>query len=345
MLMETDCMHAHVQNGTMVECLQNDLTPGRLGQWFHGGAKAILLNDSRARDIWRRLFHTPEHATSGTTTSLLPWDSNLLEMAQNHLTGNLETGDMLRFIPGGIGHIARKMTLISAPDGSIETMPAHFSDFSISQDTLRLTWDLMTDVLRSTFPAQSSLPPYAVTLEMLKYPLSFDDVEQVAALLSDASGIWTRHGMRMDTWKVQATGFFAVRYLRELFAFASLVPGLHGLLQLLNTRMTPFSSQHVPPGSRIIGDPHYDGTKILTALLSERETLTTEIYTGEHWAELPLDSDRLAIFPAQQIDPNFGILPTLHRVLVKQHSPSEPTVGRNITLSLTVIPRPSSKME
>ncbi len=331
-------MHSNVSHGAIVQCLQDELTPGRLGKRFHDGAKAVLLEDPRASDIWHGLLNPKAPATSATGRGLFPSDSGLLEMAQNHLTGNLDAGDMLRFIPGGIGHIARKITLFPALDGSIETIPAHIAHVEMPQELLNTVWELMTDVLHSTFPAQSPLPPYVVTIEMLKYPLSFDEVEQIAELLSDASGVWTRLAMKMDVWKVQATGPFAIRYLREIFALASLIPGLHKLLYTVNSWMTPFTHQHVPEGTRIIGDPHYDVSKIVTALLSERETLTTEIHTGKQWIELPLDSERLAIFPSQQIDPHFGILPTLHRILVQNHTPIEPPTKPNLTLCLTVRP-------
>ena len=143
----------------------------------------------------------------------------------------------------------------------------------------------------------------------------------------------------MDTWKMQAAGLFDVRYMRDCSAFASLIPGLRELLRTFNRWMIPFSYKHVPEGTCLIGDPHCDGTKIVTALLSERETLTTEIYTGQQWVKLPLSSDRLAIFPSQQIDPRLGILPTLHRVLIQKHPPVEQPTKRNITLTLTVLPR------
>ena len=145
----------------------------------------------------------------------------------------------------------------------------------------------------------------------------------------------------MDIWKVQATGLFAVQYLRDLLALASLIPGLHELMHLCNDWMTQFSCKQVPETTRLVGDPHYDGTKIVTALLSERDTLTTEIYTGKQWVELPLASDRLAIFPSRQIDPHLGILPTLHRILIQRHPPAEQPAHRNLTLCFTVLPRPS----
>ena len=328
-----------VRDRVIVECPREEFVPGRLGERFRGGAKAVVLEDPRATDIWQRLLGPQALAASAGNGSSFPWDSSFPRMVRNHLAGNIDAGDMLRFIPGGIGYIARKIILFPTEDGSIDTQPVHFSHIAMPQELLRLVWELMTDILHSTFPARDSLPPYVVTIEVLNYPFSFDEVEQVAALLSDASGGFTKLGLRMDTWKVQAAGLFAIRYLRECLAVASLIPGLHELLDTLNRQMILFSDQQVPEGARIVGDPHYDGTKIVTALLSERETLTTEIHTGKQWVKLPLSTDRLAIFPSQQIDPGLGIHPTFHRILIQEHPPMEPPVKRNITLCLTALPR------
>jgi hypothetical protein len=246
---------------------------------------------------------------------------------------------MLRFIPGGIGHIARKIMLVPKEDGDIETLPRRLSNVSIPQDLLQSVWELMTDVLHSTFPAHSELPPYAVTIELLKYPSSFAEIEKIAALLSDSCGEWTRLGMKIDTWKMEAVGLFNLPYLRDCMAFASLIPGLRDVVRRLNRWMIPFSRKFVHEDTRIIGSPHCDGSKILTALLSERETITTEIHTGQQWLPLPLRPDRLTIIPALEIDPQLGILPTLHRILVQENHPLKQPPKRNITLMLTVCPR------
>jgi hypothetical protein len=325
--------------GAIVECRGNEFVPGRIGEYFRGGAKAVLLDDPRAADIWHRLLTDPGPSASSDNGSLFSHDDSLLEIAKNHRAGDLRTGDMLRFVPGGIGHIARKMMLVPTEDGAIETLPKHFSNVSIPQELLRIVWELMTDVLHSTFPAHSNLPPYAVTIELLQYPSSFDEVEKIAALLSDTCGEWTRLGMQMDSWKMEAVGLFDIPYVRDLTAFVSLFPGLREALRRLNGWMVPFSHKYVQGGSRIIGSPHCDGSKILTALLSERETITTEIYTGHQWLTLPLKPDRLTIIPAEEIHSDIGIIPTWHRILMQEDHPHEQQPKRNITLSLTVCPR------
>jgi hypothetical protein len=316
--------------GAIVECPAKEFIPGRIGEYFRGGAKAVVLDDPRAADIWHRLLSPSE--------SLFSRNDNLLDIAQNHHAGDINVGDMLRFIPGGIGHIARKIMLVPSENGAIGTLPRHLSNISIPQDLLQSVWGLMADVLQSTYPAHSKLPPYAVTIELLKYPSSFGEVEKIAALLSDTCGAWTKLGMNMDSWKMEAVGLFDLPYLRDCTAFASLIPGLRNALRRLNRWMIPFSRKCVQGGNRIIGSPHCDGSKIVSALLSERQTITTEIHTGQEWLTLPLTPDRLTIIPALEIDPHLGILPTWHRILVQENKPLEQPSKRNITLSLTVCP-------
>ena len=325
--------------GAIVDCPSKEFVPGRIGDYFRGGAKAVLLDDPRATDIWHRLLSPRPPSVSSDGESLFSRSDSLIDIAQNHRAGDTNVGDMLRFIPGGFGHIARKIMLVPKEDGAIETLPRHFSNVSIPQELLRIVWELMTDVLRSTFPADSKLPPYVVTIELLKYPSSFAEVEKIAALLSDTCGAWTRLGMQMDSWKGEAVGLFDIPYVRDCTAIVSLFPGLRDVLRRLNRWMIPFSHKGVQAGTRIIGSPHCDGSKILTALLSERETITTEIHTGQQWLSLPLTPDRLTIIPALKIDPHLGILPTWHRILVQENDTVEEPAKRNTTLMLAVCPR------
>jgi len=323
----------------IVECSSKEFVPGRIGDYFRGGARAVILDDPRAADIWHRLLSPRPPAISLDGESLFSRNDSLLDIAQNHRAGDINVGDMLRFIPGGIGHIARKIMLVPNEDGAIETLPRHLSNVSLPQDLLQSVWELMTDVLHSTFPAHSNLPPYVVTIELLKYPSSFAEVENIAALLSDSCGAWTRLGSKMDSWKMEAVGLFDLPYLRDCIALASLIPRLREFLRLLNSWMIPFSHKCVQAGTRIIGIPHRDGSKIVSALLSERENITTEIHTGQQWLTLPLTPDRLTVIPALEIDSRLGIVPTWHRILVQENHTVEQPAKRNITLTLAVCPR------
>ncbi len=51
----------------------------------------------------------------------------LLRIARNHVSGNHTVGGMLRFIPGGIGHVAREIVFTRKENGGFETSPRIFS--------------------------------------------------------------------------------------------------------------------------------------------------------------------------------------------------------------------------
>lgn len=104
----------------------------------------------------------------------------------------------------------------------------------------------MTDILRSTFPVQAALPAYKVSIELLKYPHSFEEIEHVDSLLRDSCGEWARIGVAMDTWKAQAAGLFDVKFIRDCTAFASLLPGLNRILYTTNRWMIPYSKKSIP---------------------------------------------------------------------------------------------------
>jgi hypothetical protein len=319
----------------IVRCSGDAVAPGKLGAQFHQGAKAILLDDPRAAWIWKQMTALPSPSSALGSEILSPKNDFLFRIARNHISMNHTAGDMLRFTPGGIGHIARKILFLRKENGGYETLPSHFSGDAIPKDLLGTAWGLMTDILHSVFPAQHSLPAYNVSVELLRYPYAFEEIERIGSLLGDSCGEWTRIGVAMDTWKAQAAGLFDVKFVRDCTAIGSLIPGLSRMLSAINGWMVPFTKKSVPDGTSIIGSPHCDGGKIVTALLSERETLTTEVHTGQQWETLPLTPNTLAILPAKQLDRRLGIPPTLHRVLIKDRLSGERPAKPNITLCIT----------
>jgi hypothetical protein len=84
---------------------------------------------------------------------------------------------------------------------------------------------------------------------------------------------------------------------------------------LLNRLGKSYESKHVPETFRIIGKSHLDDGKIFTALVSDRDTLKTEVYDGSRWLELPLTPHAMAIFPSPALSKECGIAPTVHRIL------------------------------
>jgi hypothetical protein len=334
-VLEADTTPAMCMDRAIVRCSNDAVIPGKLGEHFQQGAKAVLLDDPRAAWIWKRMVDLPAPTQAPGSEILTAKEDFLFRIARNHIARNLNAGDMLRFIPGGIGHVARKIIFVRKENGGFETNPKNFSENTVPIELLDTAWNIMTDLLRSMFPTQRSLPKYKVSLELLKYPHSFEEIERISSLLGDSSGEWTRIGMAMDTWKVQAAGLFDVKFVRDWTAFASVIPGLNRILRAINGWMVPYSHKSVRNGISLVGAPHCDGSKILTVLLGDRDTLTTEVYTGQQWTTLPVVSNRLAILPSKQIDRRLGILPTLHRILIQDRLHAEQPVKRNITLCIT----------
>lgn len=331
----TDAGSAMGMDRAIVRCSNDEVVPGKLGEHFQQGAKAVLVDDPRVAWIWNRMVDLPTTACPADSGILSTSEDFLFQIARNHISRNHKAGDMLRFIPGGIGHVARKIVFTRKENGRFETSPRNFSGDIVPLELLDTAWTIMTDLLHSTFPAKLPLPKYNVSLEILKYPHSFEEIERIGSLLGDSCGEWTRIGMVMDTWKAQATGLFDIKFIRDCTAILSVIPGLNRILSAINGWMLPYSLKSVRDGSSIVGAPHCDGGKILTALVGDRSTLTTEVYTGRQWKTLPLTSSRLAILPSQQIDRRLGIEPTLHRILIQDRLHADQPVKRNITLCIT----------
>lgn len=321
-------MHDRTQHYSKAiqELTCNDLTPGKLGELFRRGAKAILLvDDSRAGWLWQELVGREGGAASNVGNTLKPWDSGVRDMARNHRLGDVTAGDMLRFIPGLYAHIARKIVIFPEADGKeLRTVPEYFwvdnQQMMFSKAIFHTAYELISDIVTSIFPASYDSPLHSTTyiaIELLKYLDTPEDMEQMSALLADTASRWTLMGYRLDTYKAMAVGAFDTRFIRDLFAFASLVPGVRHWLHMINRLVKSYEFKNVPEMFEIIGKAHLDSGKIFTALVSDREDLKTEIYDGSRWLELPLTPRSLAIFPSQAISKKLGIAPTVHRVLQK----------------------------
>jgi hypothetical protein len=250
---------------------------------------------------------------------------------------------MLRFVPGGLAHIARK-AIIFPNEQEMLTIPNHFwienKSYAFHGDILRKTWDLMSDILRSILPKSSVYPSYAVSIEQLKYLNNTSDLDPLYALLADSGGAWMRLGHKLDAYKATAVGPFDLKAIRDLYAWCCLVPGVGSLLPRLNSLLKKFSRKSVPETTRLIGIPHVDALKVVTALASDRNVIKTEIYDGRQWAELPLSHDSLAIFPSKQASKQLGIAPTWHRVLQIEWNNEPVNFSHNVTLSLGVVAQP-----
>lgn len=328
----------------LVVIFPQDLTPGVLGDLFNKGVKAVILKDPRISEIWEG-FLGPQNGDLGNFSHLnsMPWQENLFTIARNHVPNDIRRGDMLRFTPGIIGHIARKIVIRPASDGtSLQATPDYFfHDFrkiSYANPLLRIVWELMSSVLMGVLPRNRDLSSYSIAIDLLKYP-DQDELKSVFALLSDSSGKWTKIGQKVDTYKGLAKGVFNKKIIRDVFGLSLLVPGMNSLLRRLNATMSQSTHESVADGPLTIGAEHIDGSKMFTCLASDRDILKTQVYTQEGWVDLPLATDSLAIFPSQHSIKKFGFTPTLHRILLEKATPDYRETKQNVTLSLSIVDR------
>jgi hypothetical protein len=326
----------------LISCSRADLQPGKLGMLFKDGGKAgIVKNDPRIKWLWDSLFGSPAIVQEMS----YPWNCTIEEIAQNHQKGSIVLGDMVRFIPGQLGYIARKSVLFKDSSNELKTIPGKFYGkkgcVEFTQEFLQIVWEVMHDVLQSMYPQNYALPAYAIKIELLKYPKGQVGFDEINALLGDISGIWTKIGRQLDKKRAEATGFLSLRVLKELYAFGHLIPGVNNILDGLNKSLPGANKREVSENAILIGEPHVDN-KILTALISDRDVIKTQVYDEkqEQWVTLPLTIDSLAFFPARLMNKKLKISPTLHRILLSKTRDREEVLRPNITLNLSVVPWP-----
>ena len=330
----------------IVKLLATDLKPGRLEQLFLQGAKAVILeNDPRVGQLCEWFLGKKGSASGKTQKEKMEWGDSIFDIGRNHQTNNLFSGDMLRFTPGAIGHIARKIIIFpSAKDQHLQTFPGFFwkgnQPIRLPNQIKELAWDLMSDILLSSIPNKFDKNGYGVAINLLKYPESHKDFEKILTLLADSSGRWTRIGQSLDASKALAAGIFNTKGVRDLFAIASLIPGIGVFLRKLNRSLVDKTNSRDSESYQIIGGPHTDGNNWLVGLASERDSIITEIHDGAQWVELPLTPNTLAIFPGQKIKGKLAVEPTVHRILIKKNKVRN--FQTNFTLSINIVDLPKT---
>ena len=334
----------------IVDITGNELKAGSLARLFQDGAKAIVLReDDRVKRIWDGLLNT-QNGQSVTAHQLLhPWEISLIDNARNHQAGNITTGDMLRFIRGSIAHTARKFIIYPDKDGQpIKTDPECFWNgnqfVALPEEIGQTAWELMSDILNAV-DTDSRHPYYAAEVDLLKYPNSWLELNQLCDLLQDFGGGWTKLGYKIDCYKqiIHDRLGIQINHVNNLLALCSLIPGVRPITHRLDWLQFGFQMRDIPEGFRIIGSAHTDGSKVLNALASDRDILRTEIYDGRHWVELQLNLNSLAIFPSNKINRDLGIEPTVHRLLMKNQNTNQVPARPNITLSLGITDHPEHR--
>jgi hypothetical protein len=326
------------------------ITPGGVGRgdlfrsFEEGGAAIILSGDYRIEKLFQSVanwlgFDDPNSKES--------FGTNLVDLARNHLKENPNAGDMLRIQPGVFGHIARKFLVFrSAVDQSLTTFPNAFYlnsrripvPYSISESA----WNLMSEILVSAMPRHAKALDYATEVDVLVYPTSGLDLNKLHILFSDSCGSWSRLGHRIDAKKGTAARMFDKKVFRDLFALASLAPGLRKFVTMLNNRLSVSGDGRLPSDSYILGGPHVDEGKYITGLIGHRDNLQTQILSGNHWIPLPVNSRTMTILPCLKISSLNKVPPTRHRVVLQSPSESERPTAQNITLSLSIVARPAN---
>ena len=321
------------------------LERGDLSRLFHKGQAVILNGDERIFRLFRSVLDWLglNHRDADDES---PFEMNLLDLARNHQEGDMQAGDMLRFVPSSFGHLARKFVVCpSAVDQSLEAFPNAFylgnRRVPVPNNLLKWSWNLMSEVFRSALPKHANTLPYAVEVDVLIYPTSGAEIYKLHTLLADSGGFWSQLGHRIDANKANAAGTFDMKVIRDLFAVTCLIPGIKHVAEMLNNRMFVSSEKSVPEDYQIIGDPHVDSSKYITGLVGCRDNLRTHILCAKRWIPLPVTAHTLTVFPAGKITSFEDIPTTRHRVLLR-NPPNESTAKRNITLSLSIVDRPKN---
>ena len=333
---------------------QEGLERGELPSLFHERGAAILREDDRVHRLVESVLGWLGYANGGTADRQLAFGDNLIDIARNHLEGNMCLGDMVRFVPKSLGYLARKFLVYpTSADGSLQAFPSAFRlnhrSVSVPQCILETAWELMSQLLTSALPTHAETLTYAVLVEILVYPTCSLDVSKLHTLLTDATmltnyvssaGFWSQLGHRIDANKKDAVGVFDKKGFRDVFAMASLIPGLKRLMMTLNERMSAARGNSLPKDHYVIGGAHIDSNKYVTALTGRRDNLETQILWAGNWISLPVSGEILSIFPSAKISSLSEISATPHRVLLWEPPDSESAAGQNITLSLSIVDRP-----
>jgi hypothetical protein len=325
-----------------------ELEGGELLRSFQkGGAAVILSADDRIRRLFQLIldwlgFESPSSSES--------FGSNLVDLACNHLKENPDAGDMLRFQPGLFGHVARKFLVFrSAVDQSLKAFPNAFylnnRRVPVPRSILELAWPVMSEVFMSAMPQHTNALAYAIEVDILVYPTLALNVSRLHSLLADSSGFWSRLGHRVDANKGNATGMFDKKVVRDLFAIASVIPGLKDFVTMLNDRMSVGGDNCSPTDNYVIGGPHIDEGKYITGLVGHRHNVHTQIFWAKRWIPLPVTGETMTVLPCLKIGSLTSIPATRHRVVLQNAVGSQSASARNITLSLSIVSRPRNLAE
>src|SRR5262249_41131167 len=184
---------------------------GELSGLFQKGQAVILDEDGRISRLFRSVLDWLGLNKANATDEQSPFEMNLLDLARNHREGDMQTGDMLRFVPSSFGHFARKFVVCRrAVDQSLRAFPNAFylqhRRVPVPHDIIESSWNLMSEIFWSVLPKGANTLTYGVEVDVLIYPTRHTQIQQFHTLLADSGGFWSQLGHRIDANKAAAAG-------------------------------------------------------------------------------------------------------------------------------------------
>jgi hypothetical protein len=290
-----------------------DLAPGALGQCFHDGAVAVVIEGSAAvASLWHGLT---------TQNADMPWTAPLYELSVNlqahdDLTETL--GDVFYFKPGRHAYIARKIE-ICVEGQELVARPTTFhgrhGNWTMGAELREECWRFSAAIMEAIAPARGSHGPFRAVVQQLKYHESVAGHDALFQMMHNSLGSWGRIGYRLDQRREEMRGPLGRRGICDALALFSLIPLLRFPIDGLNGAAAHLDKRSmVPEGYRLIVKPHVD-TRYFSALCGSRHNLRTEVFVDGQWVLLPINQDDIAVFPGSAAKSAYGIAPTLHRVI------------------------------
>ncbi len=315
-----------------------ELQQGVLAAAFARGAvAAVLHSDGRLRRLWKGLLEDPAER--------LPWEAPLIDIARNHhgnsdITASL--GDVYYFQPGRHGYIARKLEIDrSSGENQMEVRPALFrqgeSRFAPSSDVMAECCQAADRIVVGMTPVGEAVRSYKIAVQRLKYQRDAAELGRLTALTSNSLGRWGRVGFTIDRHREELAGPLSRKGPADLMGMLMMMPVMRNVAGAANTLAGRFDGRRkVDPGDRVIEGPHCD-SRLFTALCGLRENIRTEVYDGKRWEELPVGLESIAVFPGNLAQREYGLRPTVHRVLQSSGVAEGDARTTNVTLLLGAI--------
>ncbi len=292
------------------------LGPGSLAELFSKGTLAVLVEcPSTLQTLWNGLLENQAEQ--------LPWRGTVRDLARNHYAGSDlggHVGDMFHYTPYRIAYIARKFELMRDPaTAQLTSIPKYFLQGNERYETplpvLETCWAMIRDIMTWLKPLDRAEAGFQAVVHRLKYEPDLGLTDQHYAMTKSAIGRWAQVGFEIDKMREEARGPLDHNGISDICALLSLASPMRKVFERVNNALARNDSRRaLPVGARLIGKPHYDG-RFFSATCGERGCITTEIYDGRHWIELPVDCNHLVIVPGLQAQTVFGLKPTLHRIL------------------------------